>query len=133
MRVLRAVSVLLVVGSMAGSIVWTLGHQETLAALGGWLAGQAGQLAWLGVRGVASNFIEQPWFEGLKALAAHPGVRHIKVADASGRRLGRSYGVKLWPTLVFLRDGKEAARLVRPDESTEIAEALSQIDTVRAT
>ena len=31
------------VGSMAGSIVWTLGHQETLAALGGWLAGQAGQ------------------------------------------------------------------------------------------
>src|SRR6266550_3820380 len=63
----------LVVGSMAGSIVWTLGHQETLAALGGWLVGQAGQLAWLGVRGVASNFIEQPWFEGLKALAAHPG------------------------------------------------------------
>jgi hypothetical protein len=70
---LAAGLLVLVVGSMAGSIVWTLGHQETLAALGGWLAGQAGQLAWLGVRGVASNFIEQPWFEGLKALAAHPG------------------------------------------------------------
>jgi len=68
-----------------------------------------------------------------QALAAHPDVRHIKVADASGRRLGRSYGVKLWPTLVFLRDGKEAARLVRPGESREIADALSQIDTVRAT
>jgi thioredoxin 1 len=62
-----------------------------------------------------------------EALAAHPDVRHIKIADASGRRLGRSFGVKLWPTLVFLRDGKETARLVRPDESTEIAHALSQI------
>jgi thioredoxin len=67
-----------------------------------------------------------------QALAAHPGVRHIKVADATGRRLGRSFGVKLWPTLVFLRDGKEMAKLVRPDEGAEIAEALSQIDPVRA-
>jgi thioredoxin 1 len=62
------------------------------------------------------------------ALAAHPGVRHIKVADASGRRLGRSFGVKLWPTLVFLRDGKEAARLVRPHGAGPIREALAQID-----
>ncbi len=68
-----------------------------------------------------------------EALAAHPDVRHIKVADASGRRLGRSFGVKLWPTLVFLRDGKEAARLVRPDDSTEIAQALSQIYTAHTT
>jgi thioredoxin 1 len=63
-----------------------------------------------------------------QALAAHPEVRHIKVADASGRRLGRSYGVKLWPTLVFLRDGREAARLVRPDEAAEMARALAAID-----
>jgi thioredoxin 1 len=63
-----------------------------------------------------------------EALAAHPHVRHIKVADASGGRLGRSFGVKLWPTLVFLRDGQEAAKLVRPDKSEEIKEALAQID-----
>jgi thioredoxin len=62
------------------------------------------------------------------ALAAHPAVRHIKVADASGRRLGRSFGVKLWPTLVFLRDGKETARLVRPHGAGAIREALAQID-----
>ena len=62
------------------------------------------------------------------ALAAHPGVRHIKVADASGRRLGRSFGVKLWPTLVFLRDGREAARLVRPQGAGAIREALTHID-----
>ena len=63
-----------------------------------------------------------------EALAAHPHVRHIKVADASGRHLGRSFGVKLWPTLVFLREGKELAKLVRPDESAEIKKALAQID-----
>src|SRR5205085_4085203 len=63
-----------------------------------------------------------------EALAAHSDVRHIKVADASGRRLGRSFGVKLWPTLVFLRDGKEAARLVRPQRADEIARALAAVD-----
>ena len=35
------------------------------------------------------------------AFAEHPRVRHIKIADASGRPLGRSFGVTLWPTLVF--------------------------------
>ena len=62
------------------------------------------------------------------ALAAHPAVRHIRIADASGRRLGRSFGVKLWPTLVFLRDGKETVRLVRPHGAGAIREALAQVD-----
>jgi len=62
------------------------------------------------------------------ALAAHPRVRHIKIADASGRRLGRSFEVKLWPTLVFLSGGREIARLVRPREAGAIARALGGID-----
>ena len=62
-----------------------------------------------------------------EALAEHPGVRHIKVADASGKRLGRSFGVKLWPTLVFLKDGKEAARVVRPADAAEVREGLRRI------
>lgn len=62
-----------------------------------------------------------------RLMADHPVVRHIKIADASGRRLGRSFGVKLWPTLVFLKDGKEVARLVRPRDSTAIRAALEQI------
>ena len=62
------------------------------------------------------------------ALAAHPRVRHLKIADARGRRLGRSYGVKLWPTLVLLAGGKEAARLVRPLEAGAIERALAAID-----
>ena len=61
-----------------------------------------------------------------EALAAHP-VRHLKVADGKGKRLGRSYQVKLWPTLVFLRDGAEVGRLVRPSASAEIAEALKKL------
>ena len=62
------------------------------------------------------------------ALAAHPNVRHVKVEDGSGRRLGRLFGVKLWPTLVFLSDGKEKARLVRPPDSETVLKALTQID-----
>ena len=62
------------------------------------------------------------------ALADHPRVRHIKIADASGRRLGRSFGIKLWPTLIFLLDGKEVTRLIRPARPGAIREALAQID-----
>lgn len=61
------------------------------------------------------------------ALAGHAGVRHLKIEDGSGRPLGRSYGVRLWPTLVFLRDGKETARLVRPHNAGVIREALARI------
>lgn len=62
-----------------------------------------------------------------KALAAHHGVRHVKVEDGKGRALGRSYGVKLWPTLIFLRDGKELERLVRPTDEAAIALALERL------
>ena len=62
------------------------------------------------------------------AFTGHDAVRHVKIADGSGRRLGRSFKVKLWPTLIFLRDGQEVARLVRPDAAGAIVEALDRID-----
>ena len=62
------------------------------------------------------------------AIADHPQVRHIKIADGKGRPLGRSFKVKLWPTLVFLSNGQEAERLVRPGDANEIRTALAQID-----
>lgn len=62
------------------------------------------------------------------AFESHPQVRHIKVEDGRGRRLGRSFGVKLWPTLIFLSQGKEVARLVRPGDAGAIRQALAQID-----
>ena len=61
------------------------------------------------------------------ALESHPGVQHIKIADGPGRRLGRSFTVKLWPTLIFLNGGQEKSRLVRPATSSPIAEALVEI------
>lgn len=63
------------------------------------------------------------------ALAAQPAVRHLKVEDGSGRPLGRSFRVKLWPTLVFLRDGQEVERLVRPTDPAAIRDALARIAT----
>ena len=62
-----------------------------------------------------------------QALFDHPNVRHLKIEDARGKRLGRSYRVKLWPTLVFLLDGRELARLVRPSDTKAIRDALAQI------
>ncbi|WP_394781627.1 thioredoxin family protein [Undibacterium sp.] len=62
------------------------------------------------------------------AFDEHPKVSHIKIEDGSGRRLGRSFGVKLWPTLVFLNHGKEVAKLVRPTEAADIQRAMAQID-----
>ena len=61
------------------------------------------------------------------ALKAHPGVRHLRIEDGSGQPLGRSYDVKLWPTLVFLADGRESARLIRPRSVGAIGTALEQI------
>lgn len=62
------------------------------------------------------------------AMARHPGVSHVKVEDGPGRPLGRSYRVKLWPTLIFLSNGQEVARLVRPNDAQAIEDALAQID-----
>lgn len=58
------------------------------------------------------------------ALAERPGVRRVKVADGKGLPLGRSFGVKLWPTLVLLRDGVEVGRVVRPGDRSDVAAAL---------
>lgn len=61
------------------------------------------------------------------ALARHEGVKHIKVEDGPGRPLGRSFRVKLWPTLVFMKDGREIARVTRPADGAPIESALAQI------
>lgn len=60
-------------------------------------------------------------------LAEHPEVRHLRVEDGPGRALGRSFGIRLWPTFVFLRNGKEVARLVRPRDPSALRQALQKI------
>jgi thioredoxin 1 len=61
-----------------------------------------------------------------EGLSGRDDLKHVKVEDGSGRPLGRSFGVKLWPTLVFLRDGKEVARVVRPERAQDVAEAAQR-------
>jgi len=67
----------------------------------------------------------QPLLEA--ALQAYPELPHLKIEDGPGRRLGRSFRVKLWPTLVLIKDGQELERLVRPTVSGDIAAALARL------
>lgn len=60
-----------------------------------------------------------------RALATST-IPHIRIQDGKGKRLGRSYGVKLWPTLILLRDGKEVGRVVRPTDVRELQELWGQ-------
>ena len=59
-----------------------------------------------------------------QVLKDYPNVRHLKIEDGSGRPLGRSFRVKLWPTLIFMRDGVELSRLVRSGNVSLIEEAF---------
>lgn len=59
--------------------------------------------------------------------AQHAQWRHIRIEDGPGQALGRSFRVKLWPTLVLLRDGQELARVVRPTQTSDISAALSVV------
>lgn len=61
------------------------------------------------------------------AFAGHEAIRHIKVEDGPGRPLGRSFRIKLWPTLVFMKDGREVARVTRPANERAVADALAQV------
>lgn len=77
-----------------------------------------------------------PWCEHCQAAKSainevvneHPGLRHIKIYDGKGKRLGRGLRVKLWPTLILLREGHEVDRLVRPLRADEIRQLMSKIN-----
>lgn len=77
---------------------------------------------WCGYCRAGQRLIEQ-------ALVDHPPIRHLKVEDGRGRPLGRSFGVKLWPTMIALLDGREVGRLVRPTSRRAIAEVLDLLST----
>jgi len=62
-----------------------------------------------------------------EALQAFPGLRHLRIEDGAGRPLGRSFRIKLWPTLVLLRDGQELDRLVRPTQAAQVLKLLSAL------
>lgn len=74
---------------------------------------------WCGYCQASARPIEQ-------ALAAHPQVKHVKVEDGPGRPLGRSFRIKLWPTVVVLKDGTEVGRVTRPGDPDELTVLLNQ-------
>lgn len=61
-----------------------------------------------------------------RMLDKRPDISHIRIADGRGKPLGRSFRVKLWPTLVFLQDGKIIAQLVRPTDD-ELRRTFDQL------
>ena len=65
--------------------------------------------------------------EVAEALVEFPKFKHIKVEDGPGRPLGRSFRVKLWPTLIALKDGVEVARAVRPETVEPVRALLQQL------
>ena len=65
----------------------------------------------------------QPLLEA--ALSARDDVRHLKIEDGSGKPLGRSFRIKLWPSVLVLRDGEELGRVVRPTSKEDIERVLS--------
>ena len=60
-------------------------------------------------------------------LEARDNISHLKIEDGKGRPLGRSFQVRLWPTLVVLHDGQEVARVVRPRADADLAALVAAI------
>lgn len=56
----------------------------------------------------------------VKEVLSNESFSHIKVMDGKGKILGRLFKVKLWPTLILLKDGSEIARVVRPVSASEV-------------
>ena len=77
-----------------------------------------------------------PWCGHCQAACAaikevvneHSELRHIKIYDGKGKRLGRGFKVKLWPTLILLDNGQEVDRLVRPLRAEEVRELMSKLN-----
>ena len=61
------------------------------------------------------------------ALKRQQQVRHLRIEDGKGRRLGRSFAVKLWPALIFMKDGQEVARVIRATTQPEVDAGFAKL------
>lgn len=62
-----------------------------------------------------------------RVLAGYPGANHIWIEDGPGKRLGRSFAVKLWPTVIVMCDGREVGRVVRPTSDAAVTDAFANV------
>lgn len=65
----------------------------------------------------------------LQAFVDAQDLAHWKIEDGKGRPLGRSFQVKLWPTVILMRDGEEVARVVRPVNSPDLSTLVAALPT----
>jgi thioredoxin 1 len=63
---------------------------------------------------------------GAPVAATTDALQYWRLEDERARPLGRSFKVKLWPTLLFLQDGVEVARVVRPTTVAELVAGMEQ-------
>ncbi|MDO4231370.1 MAG: thioredoxin family protein [Lautropia sp.] len=96
--------------------------REALDQLPGWT------LVEFGANGCPHCMAAQPAIES--AIGNKPGLTHIKVEDGRGRPLGRSFRVKLWPTLVLLQNGQVRAQVVRPRQPQDLDEITRWTDSL---
>jgi thioredoxin 1 len=89
---------------------------EDLADLPGTVAVEFG-VDWCPHCQAAQSFLRE-------ALQERRDITHIKIEDGPGRKLGRHFQVKLWPTLVVLRKGQEIGRITRPPSAQAVDEQL---------
>lgn len=92
--------------------------REEIDATKGLVALEFGQ-NWCGYCRAGSPIISE-------ALADRPDVERIMAADGKGLPLGRSFGIKLWPTMVLLRDGEEVGRVTRPTSRLDVEAVLDR-------
>jgi hypothetical protein len=78
-----AVAATLAIGllaSLAGSVAWSLGNMDLLAATGSSVLGVVAESGWVVARALTSNLIEQPWYSGARDLLDSP----LRLAFAAG-------------------------------------------------
>ena len=71
-RAIAAGALVSVLGSLAASIIWSLGHREVLTSLGMTALRNVAELGWVVVHGLATTLVEQPWYGSARALADSP-------------------------------------------------------------
>jgi hypothetical protein len=84
-RALAASVAVMLVGTMAASIIWTVFNRDVLASTGHWLGGEAMQWFWVALRGTFANITEQPWFEAMRRVFGAPA--RIALASACAMAL----------------------------------------------
>ena len=71
LAIAASVAVILLAG-LTTSVVWSLGNRDVLTGWGQQAVALLDNWLWLGLRALAANVAEQPWYEGVRGFFASP-------------------------------------------------------------